>query len=190
MVEGTVNEWIETLKEAAASVESASERELSLKRELERRLAELSGAIYRVALGVLHNHADAEDVAQEALLRAYRHFARLRQPERLKPWLVRTAWRLSIDRMRSASRREQREYDAAAGMPLPPTTEDIAGEQQFLRRLEEAVDALPEKLRRVVILAAIEGYDMRETAKLLDLPEGTVRSRLNRARRLLAEKLR
>jgi RNA polymerase sigma-70 factor (ECF subfamily) len=189
MVEGTVNEWIETFKEAAASVDRASEQEFSLKRELERRLAENSGAVYRVALGVLHNHADAEDVAQDALLRAYRHFACLRRPERLKSWLVRTAWRLAIDRMRSANRREQREYEAIAGRPLPPTTEDIAGEHLFLRRVEEAVDTLPERLRQVVVLAAIEGYDMRETAELLDLPEGTVRSRLNRARKLLAEKL-
>jgi RNA polymerase sigma-70 factor, ECF subfamily len=190
MVERRVNVWVETLKEGAESVDSASDRELRLKRELERRLAESSRDVYRVALGVLHNHADAEDVAQDALLRAYRHFARLRQPERLKPWLVRTAWRLAIDRMRSADRRERREHSVVAGGLLPATTEEIAGEQQFLRRLEAAVDTLPEKLRRVVILAAMEGYDMRETAQLLGVPEGTVRSRLNRARKLLAEKLR
>jgi RNA polymerase sigma-70 factor (ECF subfamily) len=77
-----------------------------------------------------------------------------------------------------------------AGKLPAPTVEEIAIDQQFQRRLEKAVDALPEKLRRVVILAAIEGYDMRETAGLLDLPEGTVRSRLNRARKLLAGKLR
>jgi RNA polymerase sigma-70 factor (ECF subfamily) len=190
MMAGTVYAWIETFKETAASVDSASEQELSQNRELERRLADCSGLVYRVALGVLRNSPDAEDVAQEALLRAYRHFASLRERERFQPWLVRTTWRLAIDRLRSASRREQRELDAASGQPPAPTVEAIAREQQFLQRIERAVDALPEKLRRVVILAAIEGYDMRETAELLDLPEGTVRSRLNRARKLLAEKLR
>jgi RNA polymerase sigma-70 factor (ECF subfamily) len=190
MVDSPVSAWIETLKETAASVDSASEQELSQNRELERRLADCTGLVYRVALGVLRNSADAEDVAQEALLRAYRHFASLRERERFQPWLVRTTWRLAIDRRRSATRREHRELEALAGKPPTPTVEELASEQQLLRRVEEAVDALPEKLRRVVILAAIEGYDMRETAKLLDILEGTVRSRLNRARKLLAEKLR
>jgi RNA polymerase sigma-70 factor (ECF subfamily) len=103
---------------------------------------------------------------------------------------VRTTWRLAIDRLRSANRREQRELNAIAWKAPTPSVEEIASEQQFVQRVEKAVDTLPEKLRRVVILAAIEGYDMRETAELLELPEGTVRSRLNRARKLLAEKLR
>jgi len=178
------------LKETAASVDSASDQELRKNRELERRLSDYTGLVYRVALGVLRNSADAEDVAQEALLRAYRHFASLRERERFQPWLVRTTWRLAIDRLRSASRRERRETDATSGDPPAPTVEEIVIDQQFQQRVAEAVGALPEKFRRVVILAAIEGYDMRETAALLDLPEGTVRSRLNRARKLLAEKLR
>jgi RNA polymerase sigma-70 factor, ECF subfamily len=97
---------------------------------------------------------------------------------------------LAIDRQRSTIRRERREQAAFTNEPLPLTAEQAALGREFQDRLEQAVDSLPEKLRRVVILAAIEGYDMRETAVLLDLPEGTVRSRLHRARQLLAEKLR
>jgi RNA polymerase sigma-70 factor, ECF subfamily len=194
MMEGTVDTWVDTLPDATAGLDIALERKeeagCAVERELERRLADCSSLAYRVALGVLHSTADAEEVAQEALIRAYRHFSRLRDPARLQAWLVRVTWRLAIDRQRSVARRERREQAALANEPLPLTVEQAALSREFQDRLEQAVDSLPEKLRRVVILAAIEGYDMRETAVLLDLPEGTVRSRLHRARQLLAEKLR
>jgi RNA polymerase sigma-70 factor, ECF subfamily len=194
MMEGTVDTWIDTLPEATASLDIApgpkQEASRTVEREFEQRLADSSPLAYRVALGVLHSPADAEEVAQEALVRAYRHFARLRDPARFRAWLVRVTWRLAIDRQRSAARREQREQVALANAPPLLTVEETALSREFQGRLEQAVDSLPEKLRRVVILAAIEGYDMRETATLLSLPEGTVRSRLHRARQLLAEKLR
>jgi RNA polymerase sigma-70 factor, ECF subfamily len=194
MMEGTVDTWIDTLPEATASLDIALEQKQeasrTVEREFEQRLADSSQLAYRVALGVLHSTADAEEVAQEALVRAYRHFARLRDPAHFPAWLVRVTWRLAIDRQRSAARRERREQAALANEPLPLNVEEAALSREFQGRLEQAVDSLPEKLRRVVILAAIEGYDMRETAALLGLPEGTVRSRLHRARQLLAEKLR
>jgi len=193
-MEGTVDTWIDTLPEATASLDIAlgpkEEADWTAEREFEQRLAECSPLAFRVALGVIHSHADAEDVAQEALVRAYRHFSRLRDPAHFQAWLVRVTWRLAIDRQRSAVRRERREQAALANEPLPLTVEQTALSREFQDRIERAVDSLPEKLRRVVILAAIEGYDTRETAALLGLPEGTVRSRLHRARQLLAEKLR
>src|SRR5438445_7146871 len=79
------------------------------RREFEERLAECGPLAYRVARGVLRHTADAEDVAQEALLRAYRQFDRLRDRNRFRGWLVRIAFRLALDRLRSAKRREQRE---------------------------------------------------------------------------------
>jgi RNA polymerase sigma-70 factor, ECF subfamily len=194
MMEGTVDTWIDTLPDATADLDIALGRRedvrWTIEREFERRLADCSALAYRVALGVLHSAADAEEVAQEALIRAYHHFSRLRDPARLQAWLVRVAWRLAIDRQRSVARRERREQVALANEPVALTVEQAALNREFEDRLEQAVDSLPEKLRRVVILAAIEGYDMRETAVLLGLPEGTVRSRLHRARQLLAEKLR
>ncbi len=86
-------------------------------REFEQRLGDCSALAFRVALGVLHNREDAEDVAQEAFLRAYRSFHRLRDRDRFRGWLVRTAWRLAIDRWRATGRRERRErasVDAAS----------------------------------------------------------------------------
>lgn len=97
-MESRVNTWIETLPEAASSLDNAPNREIGKDEEFERRLADCSGLAYRVALGVLRNPADAEDVAQEALVRAYRHFPELRERERFRAWLVRTVWRLAIDR--------------------------------------------------------------------------------------------
>jgi RNA polymerase sigma-70 factor, ECF subfamily len=158
-------------------------------REFEQRLGNCSTLAFRVALGVLHNREDAEDVAQEAFLRAYRSFHRLRDRDRFRGWLVRTAWRLAIDRWRAAGRRERRErawVDAAS----QPTVEGLAASRELQRHLEQAMDELPEKLRLVLLLAAIEGHNVNEVASMLGLPEGTVKSRLHLARKQLAEKLR
>ena len=184
--------WIEILGEPAVSLDTARQRPLeqSSEHEFEQRLADSSALAYRVALGVLRNPADAEDVAQEAFVRAYHHFAELRDRERFRGWLVRCTWRLAIDRQRARARRDRWEQTALE-ISLPAlSVEDSAAGREFQQRLDRAVDALPEGLRRVVILAALEGYDTRETSTLLGIPEGTVRSRLHRARKLLAEKLR
>jgi RNA polymerase sigma-70 factor (ECF subfamily) len=168
--------------------------EESLDREFERLLSDCPTLAFRVALGVLRNRTEAEDVAQEALLRAYRNFHRLRDRDRFRGWLARAAWRLSLDRLRASGRRERRERTAAdpawTNMPPSTTAEGLGVSSEFQRHLEQAMDELPEKLRIVMVLAAIEGYDTREVAGLLELPEGTVKSRLHLARKRLAERLR
>ena len=156
--------------------------------DLERRLSESSTLAFRVAYGVLRHREDAEDVAQEALTRAFRAFGSLRDPERFRPWLVRIAWRLALDRQRADRRRLRREQ--AAIDLAPPDVEQLAAADEFEERVWRAVDALPEKLRLVVVLAAMQGHDMREVARLLGVREGTVKSRLFAARRRLAAGLR
>ena len=165
------------------------DREAQLAEEFEQRLADCPTLAYRVALGVLRNTAEAEDVAQEAMLRAYRNFHRLRDRDRFRAWLVRTAWRLALDRIRSAGRRERREQAAVDEQVGATGVDDVVATNEFQRKLAAALDELPEKLRMVIVLAAIEGYDTRETAKLLGVPEGTVKSRLHLARKRLAEAL-
>ena len=169
-----------------ASISGALEARLA--QEFEQRLADCPTLAYRVALGVLRNPAEAEDVAQEAMLRAYRNFHRLRERDSFRAWLVRTSWRLALDRIRSAGRRERREL-AAMENCVEAGVENIAATREFERHLAAALDALPEKLRIVMVLAAIEGYNTREVAKLLDVPEGTVKSRLHLARKRLAADL-
>jgi RNA polymerase sigma-70 factor (ECF subfamily) len=163
--------------------------EASLEQEFEQRLAACPALAFRVALGVLRNRAEAEDVAQETLLRAYRNFHRLRDRASFPGWLVRTSFRLALDRLRSARRRESREHAAMNSVPVQ-TAEDLAASREFERHLAAAMDELPEKLRLVMLLAAIEGYDTREVATMLGLPEGTVKSRMHLARKRLAEKLK
>jgi RNA polymerase sigma-70 factor (ECF subfamily) len=159
------------------------------RREFEQRIEECGTLAFRVARGVLHNASDAEDVAQEAMLRAYRRFSRLRDPSRFRAWLVRISFRLALDRGRSARRREQRETVWAIDLPRP-TAEDVAASNEFERRLQEAMVSLPEKSRLVLLLTSMDGHSLEEVAELLQVPLGTVKSRLHSARKQLAEKLR
>ena len=167
---------------------AASETTSEDAREFEQRLADCSALAFRVALGVLRNRADAEDVAQEAFLKAYRNFHRLRDRERFRAWLARITWRLALDRQRAAGRRERRELASPGPVPAP-TAEELTASREFERHLERAMDELPEKLRLVLILAVVEEHNLREVAGLLGLPEGTVKSRLHLARKQLVERL-
>ena len=160
-----------------------------LDRELEDLLADSVALAFKVAYSVLRQREDAEDVAQEALARAYRNLDRLRDRESFRGWLVRICWRLALDHLRSRRRRERREQVAALVEPHA-NPEDVAAENESRERLWRGIDALPDKLRRVVVLAAVEGHAVAEVAALLRLPPGTVKSRLFLARRRLAESLR
>jgi RNA polymerase sigma-70 factor, ECF subfamily len=176
---GAEDEWS---REAAQAVK---------RREFEARLAECGPLAFRVARGVLRNDADAEDVAQEALLRAYRRFDGLRDAQRFRGWLVRIVFRLALDRARSAKRRELRETEWAqpARRAAPPTAEELAASGEFQAHFDRALEALPEKLRLVLLLAAMQGHTLDEVAAMLSLPVGTVKSRLFVGRKKLAEKL-
>ncbi len=162
------------------------------RREFEERLVECGPLAYRVARGVLRNTADAEDVAQEALLRAYHRFERLRDRNRFRAWLVRIAFRLALDRLRASKRREQRDtlWSQPALQPPAATAEDLAASNEFQAHLERALEELPEKLRLVLLLAAMEGHTLDEIAAMLGISTGTVKSRIFYARKQLAEKLR
>jgi RNA polymerase sigma-70 factor (ECF subfamily) len=175
--------------------------DLKLEQEFETRLVESSTLAFRVAYGVLRHRQDAEDVAQEALVKAYRNFRELRDRTRFRAWLVRMTWRLAIDRQRADRRRVARERSpdslggphGAGQSPVaqgfrPPAVEQMLSRERA-DRLWNAIDALPEKLRVVVVLANIEGHDLREVGVLLGLPAGTVKSRLFLARQRLKEQL-
>jgi len=157
-------------------------------REFDARLVESTGLAFRVAYGVVRHREDAEDIAQEALAKAYRNFEKLRDRERFRAWLVRITWRLAIDHQRNSKRRVSRESIPQKISNSETAAEILAG-QERCRRLWQAIDALPEKLRMVTVLSGIEEHDLREVARLLDLPEGTVKSRLFLARQRLRELL-
>ena len=159
-----------------------------LEREFETRLVESSTLAFRVAYGVLRHRQDAEDVAQEAFVKAYRSFRELRDRDRFRAWLVRMTWRLAIDRQRNDRRRVARE-DAAAGPEGPGGILENLEARERAERLWSAIDALPDKLRVTIVLANIEEHDVADVARLLDVPEGTVKSRLFLARQRLKELL-
>jgi RNA polymerase sigma-70 factor, ECF subfamily len=175
---------------SAAEREWAKDAAIAATRgEIEERLAECGPLAYRVARGVLRNDADAEDVAQEALIRAYRRFDRLRDRDRFRGWLVRISFRLALDRVRSGKRREQRETLWSRTSPRA-TAEDLAASSEFQAHFDRALEELSPKLRLVLLLAAMEGHTTEEVAAMLAIPAGTVKSRLSFARKQLAEKLR
>src|SRR5579859_3831840 len=170
-------EWTREAERAAA------------RREFEERLTDSAALAFRVARGVLRNDADAEDVAQESLLRAFRKFDRLRERGRFRAWLVRISFRLALDRLRSAKRRAAREFEWTREQERsrPGSSQ---GSREFQQQLERAMEELPEKPRLALLLSAMEGHTLEEVAVLLSVPVGTVKSRIFFARKQLAEKLR
>ena len=163
----------------------------ALEREFEARLVESSTLAFRIAYSVLRNREDAEDAAQDAFTKAYRHFRQLRDRNRFRAWLARMTWRLAIDRYRTRRRRQTVELfahdnEGARAAESAAETFDACERAELLWR---AIDALPEKLRIVLVLASIEGHEVAEVASLLEIPKGTVKSRLFVARQRLKEQL-
>ena len=159
-----------------------------LAREFEARLSDSATLAFRVAFSVLRHREDAEDVAQEAFIRAHRAFRHLRDRDRFRAWLVRMTWRLAVNRRRGDTRREARELTALRPS-RPPTSEDALIAAERSTRLWQAIDRLPEKLRLVIVLSALEEQGIADVASVLKIPPGTVKSRLFDARKRLQEML-
>jgi RNA polymerase sigma-70 factor, ECF subfamily len=134
--------------------------------------------MFRVAYSLLRNAHDAEDAVQEALLKLYRGDA-WRRIEDERAFLARTVWRVALDRLPDAGREDVAELEIASLSESPE--ERVAGgdERELLRRM---IDALPEELRRPLVLSAIEEMTSGEVAAVMGIPEGTVRTRVMRAK--------
>ncbi len=152
------------------------------------RIAENQRRVFQIAYSVLGNSADAEDVAQEAFLRAYQKFASLREAEKFRAWVNRIVFRLALNRKRDYRRRLVR--DTAWQSRESPALVDGAKEaeqQVMLDRLRREIERLPEKLRSVLQLSLVEEMDAADVGAVLGIPAGTVRSRMHTARKLLLE---
>ncbi len=139
--------------------------------------------MFQVAFGLLRNKQDAEDAVQEAFLKLYRGEAWLRM-ENEKGFLARTVWRVALDHLPKAAERmldvsdmELAAMNAASGSPEQSAVDQ--GERAVLKRL---IDGLPEELRQPLVLSSIEEMTSREVAEVMGIPEGTVRTRVMRAR--------
>lgn len=134
--------------------------------------------MFRVAYSLLRNEQDAEDAVQEALLKLYRGEA-WRAMEDERGFLARTVWRVGLDRL------PRRDIDDVAGLELAsggdsPEQSAMAGDERL--RLRWLIDRLPESLRQVLVLSAVEEMTSREVGLAMGIPEGTVRTRLMRAK--------
>lgn len=147
--------------------------------------------VFGVALRMLGNAAEAQEVAQEAFVRAHRGLGDFRGDAKLSTWLYAITSRLCLTRLGSGERRLARQGEEALlrladGAPRP----DAALERSELEAaLQRAIAELPEDRRIVVVLRDLEGLSYEEIAQVLDLELGTVRSRLHRARADLKDKL-
>ena len=155
----------------------------------ERLLRETHRTVFQVAYAVLANAADAEEVTQDAFLRAYQKFSTLRDPQKFRAWVARMSWRLALNRRRANFRALRRDGAWFESRSAPNDPEAEASAREFESRMQEHIACLPEKLRSALLLSAVQGLDVRTVAMILKVPEGTVRSRLCLARRQLLKTL-
>ncbi|WP_263382614.1 RNA polymerase sigma factor [Granulicella arctica] len=141
-------------------------------------VARQSRFMFRVAYSLLRNAHDAEDAVQEAFLKLYRGEA-WQAMEDEKPFLARTVWRAAIDRLPRKGMEDIAGMNLISTAPTPEGRTIELNEQELLRRL---IHGLPEELRQVLVLSAVDEMTSREVAIVLGVPEGTVRTRQMRAK--------
>jgi RNA polymerase sigma-70 factor (ECF subfamily) len=165
--------------------EEAAAREARFAALVERQ----SRFVYRIAYAVVRNAHDSEDVAQETFLKLYRTGAWEGMRD-AKAFLARTAWRIAVDKRPKALdhlRRQPLSLDLQSHDSQSP--EDAAVSADWSAAVHRLVDALPEELRQPLALAAVEELNSREIAQVMGIAEGTVRTRIMRARQILKQKL-
>jgi RNA polymerase sigma-70 factor (ECF subfamily) len=144
--------------------------------------------VFRVVYAVLLNAHDAEDTVQEVFLKLYRNSG-WRDAKNEAAFLARVAWRAAVDRRRSAKPAEaiaDSTLDPPSAQPGPEEMLVEAGQHALIHAL---IDALPEDLRLPLVLSAADDLNSREIGAILRIPEGTVRTRLHRARQILRQRL-
>jgi RNA polymerase sigma-70 factor (ECF subfamily) len=152
-------------------------------------VSEYAGTLYRVSFSVLRNAADAEDAVQEAFLRVLKHRAKLDEVRDRRVWLIRIVWNIVLDRKRRAKTRPETDDVAELARVLPAeglSAEDRAAAAQHHAQVLACVETLPAKEREVLMLSAFEELTSVEIAQVLGITESSVRSRLFRARNLMA----
>ncbi|MGO4639354.1 RNA polymerase sigma factor [Mesorhizobium sp. 2RAF45] len=150
--------------------------------------------LYRIARGILRNDAEAEDVVQEAYVRAFANLATFRGDSSLATWLSRIVINEALGRLRKRRRTVAMPENPEAQIirfPLNPSDdpERTMAQRQILALVERATDSLPDIYRMVFVARVIEGLSMEETADLLGVRPETVKTRLHRARSLLRKAL-
>jgi len=159
-------------------------------------------SLYTAALRMTRNPADAEDLVQETYLKAYRGFGGFAEGTNLKAWLYRILTNTYINTYRAKKRRPEesdiddlenfylyRRLGGLEGAAAGRSAEDEVLDHFTETEVKEAIEALPEQFRMAVLLGDVEGFSYKEIAEILDVPIGTVMSRLHRGRRALQKRL-
>jgi len=162
----------------------------------------LMSSLYSAALRMTRNPADAEDLVQETYLKAYRGFGGFQEGTNLKAWLYRILTNTFINIYRSKKRRpDETELDEVEDLylyrrlgGLEAATMGRSAEDELMdwfteQEVKDALEDLPEQFRMAVLLADVEGFSYKEIADILDIPIGTVMSRLHRGRTGLQKRL-
>lgn len=187
MLEGTI------VSEGWASTDRAYADGHPVDAAVEKAVREHSRLVFRVAFAVLRNPQDAEDVTQEVFLRVLRLRRELAGVKDPKAWLSRIAFRVALDRRPRSTQVSLDDDvvapDVASLRAAGAGADELAASKQVQSLLGRAVDALPPDLRHAVQLSTLEELSSSEIGSLLGIPEGTVRTRLMRARGLLREAL-
>lgn len=143
--------------------------------------------VYRAAYAILRDHEDASDVAQDTFVRAYRSVRRFEVGRPIFPWLYRIARNLALNRIERVRGREQRLPDFDALVATGPGPEEALLADDEAARVRAAVALLPHQHRQIIELNHFQECSYKEIAAILEIPIGTVMSRLYHARRRLRE---
>ena len=159
-------------------------------------------SLYNAALRMTRNPADAEDLVQETYLKAYRGFGGFQEGTNLKAWLYKILTNTFINTYRARKRRPDESdiedvedlylYHRLGGLEAAAagrSVEDEVLERVTETEIKEALESLPEQFRIAVLLGDVEGFSYKEIAEILDIPIGTVMSRLHRGRKALQKRL-
>lgn len=161
----------------------------------------LMDQLYSAAMRMTRNAADAEDLVQETYLKAYRGYDRFQEGTNLKAWMYRILTNSYINRYRAKQRRPDESdladvEDMYLYRRLGGEQSDVgtSAEEAFLNTVTDsavkaAIEAIPENFRIAVLLADVEGFAYKEIAEILDVPIGTVMSRIHRGRKALEKEL-
>jgi RNA polymerase sigma-70 factor, ECF subfamily len=183
----------ETVLKSAMAMEAAAP-------SVETLVAGHSVMVFRIAYSILRNHHDAEDAAQECFLRVWKHKDRLHKVNNTKTWLARIAWTTALDKRRSSRAMAplnmvslSDDQSGAELMQAIPDSAPVADEQlagaEMQQMIERLIAGLPEELRHPLELSTVQELNSAEIAEVMKIPEGSVRTRLFRARKQLKEKL-
>lgn len=180
-----------------APVIPSAERPTQRRASFEEQMLPHIDALYRTAVSMTKNSGDAEDLVQDTYVRAYQFFNQFQGGTNARAWLFRIMTNLYINSYRKRTREPERvSYDELEDFYLynrlsdAQSTSGLSPEEMIIQQVQseairEAIEKLPEEYRETVILADINEFSYQEISEMLQIPIGTVRSRLSRGRRLV-----